>query len=125
MYSWHQKGICGITAAAAPGTSNHEGGRAVDISYYDYWYTALTNNGWTHSLPSSDPVHYDYLGVSDLAAVNLIAFQKLWNLNNPGSPISEDGIYGPMTANALYNSPCSGFALTTFPDEEETEAFLQ
>lgn len=59
LYQWYQKGICGISLAAAPGTSNHEGGRAVDTSYYDYWRPTLEANGWVHSYPSSDPVHFD------------------------------------------------------------------
>ena len=74
LYNWGAKGICGINLVAAPGTSNHEGGRAIDTDYYSYWLSPLTANGFTHSYPSSDPVHFDYLGVSDLAKENLIAF---------------------------------------------------
>ena len=75
LYNWYSKGICGITLAAKPGTSNHEGGRAIDTSSYDYWMTAMTSHGWTHSYPSSDPVHFDYSASSDLASENLKAFQ--------------------------------------------------
>lgn len=109
LYQWYTKGICGIGLAAKPGTSNHEGGRAVDTSYYDYWLSTLESHGWTHSYPSSDPVHFDYYAVSDIASQNLVAFQKLWNENNPNNQIDADGIYGSMTANALYNSPCEGW----------------
>ena len=109
LYNWYQKGICGIGLAATPGTSNHEGGRAIDTSYYDYWLTTLQNYGWTHSYPSDDPVHFDYYACSDLAQQNLVAFQKLWNANNPNAKIAEDGIYGPDTESALYNSPCNGW----------------
>jgi hypothetical protein len=109
LYNWYNKGICGIGLAATPGTSNHEGGRAIDTSYYSYWLSTLQNYGWSHSYPSSDPVHFDYTKVSDIAKQNLLAFQKLWNKNNPNSKISEDGIYGSQTANALYNSPCGGW----------------
>jgi hypothetical protein len=84
----------------------------------------LANYSWAHSYPSSDPVHFDYTGSSDLAKQNLIAFQNLWNLNNPNSKITADGVYGPATANALYNSPCGGFAKTSATMEEE-DAFLQ
>ena len=59
LYEWYLKGICGISLAASPGSSNHEGGRAVDTSYYDYWQPTLEANGWVHSYPSSDPVHFD------------------------------------------------------------------
>jgi hypothetical protein len=91
-----------------PGTSNHEGGRAIDTSYYNYWAGYLANYGWKHSYPSNDPVHFDYLAAADLARENLRAFQRLYNRHN-GNKLVEDGIYGPATANALYNSPCGGW----------------
>jgi len=109
LYNWYNKGICGIGLAASPGTSNHEGGRAVDTSYYSYWLSTLQSAGWVHSYPDSDPVHFDYTKVSDIAQKNLLAFQRIWNKHNPNSKISEDGIYGTQTANALYNSPCGGW----------------
>jgi len=112
LYNWYTKGYCGIGLAAVPGTSNHEGGRAIDTSYYSYWLTTLQAYGWSHSYPTSDPVHFDYTAATDLAKQNLVAFQKLWNLNNPTATIATDGVYGPATANALYNSPCGGFAKT-------------
>ena len=124
LYNWGAKGICGINLVATPGTSNHEGGRAIDTSNYSYWLTTLTSHSWAHSYPSSDPVHFDYTGSSDLASENLKAFQMLWNLNNPTKTIAADGVYGPATANALYNSPCGGFAKTSATLDEE-EAFLQ
>ena len=95
--------------AAVPGTSNHEGGAAIDTSYYSYWESTLEKYGWTHTYPSSDPVHFDYSNVKDLAKENLVAFQKLWNKNNPNSPIAEDGIYGKDTESAFYNTPCDGW----------------
>jgi hypothetical protein len=59
LYNWYESGICGIGLAATPGTSNHEGGRAVDTSSYSYWLSTMEAYGWTHSYPSSDPVHFD------------------------------------------------------------------
>ena len=109
LYQWYLNGICGISLAAAPGTSNHEGGRAIDTSNYNYWLNTLTNYGWAHNYPSSDPVHFDYNGASDIAQQGLIAFQKLWNQHNPNSQLVEDGIYGPATADALYHTPCNGW----------------
>lgn len=109
LYGYYQRGQCGITLAAQPGSSNHEGGRAVDTSNYNYWTGILSKYGWVHSYPSSDPVHFDYSGASDIASKNLLAFQRLWNRHNPGSQISEDGQYGPQTQNALYNAPCNGW----------------
>jgi hypothetical protein len=109
LYEWYKRGKCGITLAAAPGSSNHEGGRAIDTSYYSYWQPILANYGWSHSYPSSDPVHFDYTGASDIASKGLLAFQRLWNRYNPNSRISEDGAYGPQTENALNHAPCGGW----------------
>jgi hypothetical protein len=110
LYSWYQRNnMCGISLAASPGSSNHEGGRAIDTSYYNYWIGPLSNYGYVHSYPSSDPVHFDYQYANDIASKNLLAFQRLWNRHNPGSPISEDGLYGPQTENALYHAPCNGW----------------
>lgn len=109
LYNWYLKGICGIGLAAVPGTSNHEGGSAVDTSNYNYWLSTLKAAGWLYQYPTSDPVHFDYPGVADVRSKNLQAFQMLWNKNNPTAKIAEDGIYGSQTANALYNSPCGGW----------------
>lgn len=109
LYRYYQHGQCGITLAAQPGSSNHEGGRAIDTSNYNYWTSTLSKYGWVHSYPSSDPVHFDYTAAPDYASKNLLAFQRLWNRYNPGSKISEDGIYGPETENALYHTPCNGW----------------
>eukprot|EP01111_Echinosteliopsis_oligospora_P001671 TRINITY_DN1244_c0_g1_i1.p1 TRINITY_DN1244_c0_g1~~TRINITY_DN1244_c0_g1_i1.p1 ORF type:complete len:215 (-),score=58.66 TRINITY_DN1244_c0_g1_i1:103-747(-) len=110
LYQWYINGNeCGISLAAEPGQSNHEGGRAVDVQYYDYWYDELTAYGWTQSYPDSDPVHFDYFSATDISQQNLMAFQTLWNNNNPGNQITVDGIYGPDTANALSNTPCGGW----------------
>lgn len=109
LYNWYNKKICSIGLAAVPGTSNHEGGRAIDTSYYSYWLSTLNSYGWVHSYPDSDPVHFDYTKVSDIASKNLLAFQRLYNRHNPNNKISEDGIYGSQTSTALYNAPCDGW----------------
>lgn len=109
LYEWYLNGICGIGLAAKPGTSNHEGGRAIDTSYYSYWLSTLESFGWVHSYPSSDPVHFDYTASADIAQQNLLAFQRLYNRYNPLNTISEDGLYGPATETALYNAPCDGW----------------
>ena len=59
LYNWYNKGICSISIAAKPGTSNHEGGRAIDTSSYNYWLSTLQSYGWAHDVPN-DPVHFDY-----------------------------------------------------------------
>eukprot|EP01130_Rhizamoeba_saxonica_P002069 TRINITY_DN11877_c0_g1_i1.p1 TRINITY_DN11877_c0_g1~~TRINITY_DN11877_c0_g1_i1.p1 ORF type:complete len:226 (-),score=26.54 TRINITY_DN11877_c0_g1_i1:51-692(-) len=108
LYNWYLHGRCGIPLAAKPGTSNHEGGRAIDTSYYNYWRSTLESHGWKW-FGSRDVYHFDYHGATNLAAKNLVAFQKLWNQHNSHGKIAEDGIYGPATASALSRSPCGGW----------------
>jgi MYXO-CTERM domain-containing protein len=112
LYRWYQNGTCGISLAAVPGNSNHETGIAVDVANYSSEISNMSNHGWTHSYPSSDPVHFDYTagGTTDLRSESVLAFQKLWNLNNPNAKIAEDGDYGPMTASKIAASPATGFA---------------
>ncbi|MCA1663750.1 MAG: hypothetical protein LC659_05705, partial [Myxococcales bacterium] len=50
---------------------------------------------------------------ADLRAESVLAFQKLWNLNNPADKIAEDGAYGPMTGAKIAASPATGFAKGT------------
>lgn len=88
LYENYKRGRCGITLAAQPESSNHEGGRAVDTSYYSYWTSPLPRYGWVHSYRSSAAANID--------SKNLLAFQRLWNRYNPGNQISEDGVYGPQ-----------------------------
>src|SRR3954470_7719806 len=115
LYRWYQNGQCGISLAAVPGNSNHETGIAVDLSNYGSEIGNMSNHGWTHTYPASDPVHFDYTagGTIDLRSESVLAFQKLWNLNNPGAKIAEDGDYGPMTASKIAASPATGFAKGT------------
>jgi len=109
LYRWYQTGRCGITAAATPGRSNHQSGRALDVQNYSSRITAMRNQGWSHSVPG-DPVHFDYLGSPDIRGKDVLAFQRLWNRNNPGDRIGEDGAYGPQTEARLKSAPATGFA---------------
>jgi hypothetical protein len=85
----------------------------------------MSNNGWT-KLGDWDPMHYDYNGTPpllgprslvgavsslvfdgggrtggvDVRTLSVLAFQKLWNLNN-ANKLKEDGAYGPATEAAL------------------------
>ena len=115
LYRWYENGQCGISLAAVPGNSNHETGIAVDLGNYASVIGLMSSHGWTHSYPSSDPVHFDYTagGTIDLRSESVLAFQKLWNLNNPGAKIAEDGAYGPITASKIAASPATGFAKGT------------
>jgi len=110
LYRWFQMGRCGITAAADPGTSNHESGRALDVSNYSTWITALEANGWAHDVPG-DPVHFDHLSSPDIRGADVLAFQRLWNRNAPDDQIAEDGQYGPMTEERIKRAPAEGFGI--------------
>ena len=48
---------------------------------------------------------------TDLSSENLKAFQRLWNRNSGDDELvlQEDGLYGPMTAEALNRAPCDGW----------------
>jgi MYXO-CTERM domain-containing protein len=107
---WFEQGRCGITAAAQPGSSNHEGGRAIDVDNYGAWISILGAHGWAHSVPG-DPVHFDHTASPDIRGADVLAFQRLWNRNNPGDIIAEDGDYGPQTAARISASPAEGFPI--------------
>ena len=109
LRAWYERGRCGITAAATPGRSNHESGRALDIGNYGDWRGALSNHGWQQTVPG-DPVHFDHLASPDLLGYDVLAFQRLWNRNHPDDLIDEDGLYGPQTGDRLARAPAEGFA---------------
>lgn len=111
LRKWYEAGKCGITAAAKVGGSNHESGLAIDTSDYNAWRPALESEGFKW-FGSSDLVHFDYkgAGVKALGAVEVKAFQLLWNENNPDDKIGTDGAYGPQTESRLAKSPAEGFA---------------
>ncbi|GAB4235076.1 MAG: hypothetical protein Kow00121_62730 [Elainellaceae cyanobacterium] len=110
--------LCGIPAAARPGLSNHEGGLALDIEDPDGWQPFMQRHSWIR-LGAFDPLHYDYRFLaavrSDIGTIGIRAFQRLWNQYNPNDPIPEDGVFGPVTATRLDNSPADGFGTTVFP----------
>ncbi len=108
LYRWFQLGRCGITAAAVPGRSNHESGRAVDVSPYAPWVSLLADHAWDQTVPG-DPVHFDHLQSPDLRGTDVLAFQRLWNRNHPEDPIAVDGQWGPETEARLVVSPDDGF----------------
>ncbi len=107
---WFELGRCGITAAAQPGSSNHESGRALDLQNYNEWISLFAARGWSHSVPG-DPVHFDHTGSPDIRGTDVLAFQRLWNRNAPNDKIAEDGSYGPMTASRLARAPAEGFGI--------------
>jgi hypothetical protein len=108
IVEWFNRGRCGITAAAAPGRSNHESGRAVDVANFSARVTAMANHGWAHDVPG-DPVHFDHLSSADIRGKDVLAFQRLWNRNHASDKIAADGIYGPQTEARIRQSPATGF----------------
>jgi D-alanyl-D-alanine dipeptidase len=106
LRQWYLQGRCGIAAAALPGRSNHESGRALDISGYSL--SAMTSNDYAHSVPGDDP-HFDHVDSLDLRGQDVKAFQRLWNRNHPEDQITEDGVYGAMTEQRLRAAPATGF----------------
>lgn len=111
LYRWYQQGRCNIGLAARPGRSNHNGALAIDTPDYTAWKSRFQANGWQW-LGSNDPVHFNYTaGGTDIRELSVLAFQKLWNTNNPNDVLVEDGIYGSNTESRLKQSPSNGFAI--------------
>lgn len=111
VFYWYTHGKkCGVVLAASPGTSPHERGIAIDIENHGDWIPVLKKHNWIWR-GAADPPHFNYHGGSDpdFGHEGIRAFQKLWNLNNPGDKISEDGSYGPNTEKRLEASPIEGF----------------
>lgn len=121
LYRWYQQGRCGISAAAHVGNSNHESGRAVDLSNWSSLVGAMSAKGWAHDVPG-DSVHFDHLASPDIRGQDVLAFQTLWNRNHPDDHIAEDGDYGPQTEARLKRSPATGFAVGATCVEHATAA---
>jgi N-acetylmuramoyl-L-alanine amidase len=107
---WADQGRCNIAVAATPGRSNHESGRALDVSNYGEVESAMNAHGWSRNVPN-DPVHYEYLAGADLRGRDVAAFQALWNANHPGDQLVVDGEWGAATEERLRASPAEGFAV--------------
>ncbi len=105
---------------APPGASNHQTGLAIDIEDARGWESYLMQYGW-EPLPG-DPPHFDYIGdgTIDLRSNSILAFQQLWNQNNPDAQIGEDGGFGSQTEDALNRSPAQGFAKAPWDDNPRT-----
>lgn len=111
VWRWSATKRCGVPLATPPGESNHEIGIALDIAEAATWRGPLEaqNFKW---LGASDRVHFDYKGKTSTGrtATDVLAFQKLWNKNNPKDKIAEDGRYSPATEQRLKQAPADGFA---------------
>lgn len=114
---WYVENCDPTFNAAVPGTSNHQGGRAVDVVAYNFWWNALLEVGFEHPIPTDEP-HFELTGdaqfvaeSTELQSMSVLAFERLWNRNHPETPIAEDGIYDEATKNALGQAPVEGFAV--------------
>ena len=110
LYKWFEMGLCGITLAYKPGESSHESGLAIDIKEYQKWIEILKKFDWEWMGPT-DVVHFTYIGekTESLNGVNILAFQKLWNLNNPEDLIAESGVFDEKTEEKVMKTPIDGF----------------
>ncbi len=112
VWRWSATRRCGVPLATPPGQSNHELGFALDIAEASAWRTALEaqNFKW---LGASDRVHFDYVAPagSGASAMDVLAFQTLWNRNHPTDKLKEDGRYSPAVEKRLKLAPPDGFAL--------------
>ncbi len=108
---WGAGKRCGVQLATRPGQSNHEIGAAVDIAEPNQWKAALEAQQFRW-LGASDRVHFDYKGAGSpsKSAMDVLAFQMLWNRNNPKDPIAADGRYSAATEQRLKKAPPAGFA---------------
>jgi N-acetylmuramoyl-L-alanine amidase len=112
VYYWFRHGRCGITLAAQPSASPHERGIAIDIERNAQWREVLRAHNWKWRGPV-DAGHFTYIGGGvnpNMRKETIKAFQRLWNRNNPGDQIQEDGRYGETeTAPRLLRSPIAGW----------------
>jgi hypothetical protein len=138
----------GGNSVAAPGDSNHADGSAIDLqptagclkaaangatSYevlklvHPAWGPLLEENGFiwygdeAGKTVCGDTPHFDDDSAQsqDLRAESVMAFQRLWNNNNPCAAIAENGVFDPDTEMALAGSPAVGW------DANPTEAPIQ
>ena len=112
VWRWASSRRCGVQMATAPGDSNHETGRALDIANVAEWRPALEAEDF-HWLGASDNVHFDYKSsrASPQGAPDVLAFQRLWNRNHPEDRIGESGRYDSNTEQRLKKSPPAGFSV--------------
>lgn len=115
---WRTENCDSNFMAAIPGRSNHQGGRAIDVQSHGYWADTLIAHGFNRPYYPRDRPHFELVGDAQYRAeseqlkqLSILAFQVLWNKNNPHDLIDEDGLYGPATKSRLGNSPVEGFPI--------------
>lgn len=91
---------------AAPGTSPHEAGNAIDTDDISWMLANGGAHGWSRPLPGSDPVHFVYNPNNDQHRDSGAGFsQGVQNEQNwlnvaRGAGLVADGIRGPKTVEA-------------------------
>ncbi|MFZ5897003.1 MAG: M15 family metallopeptidase [Myxococcota bacterium] len=114
VWRWSASKRCGVQLATPPGESNHETGLALDIAEQAEWRALLEAHDF-HWLGAIDRVHFDYKGntssPASQRATDVLAFQQLWNRNNPNDLIAETGRYNSETEQRLKKAPADGFAI--------------
>lgn len=108
LRSHYENSCCGITAAAQPGSSNHNNASAIDIEDSWGWKEILESNGW-RKLGNWDDMHFDFLRCEDILSISVLAFQQLWNQCRPKDKLDEDGSIGEATLSRLKFAPAEGF----------------
>jgi len=118
LYKWYTMGACGIPVAAKPGSSNHNGGLAVDVADPYSWVSAMSSASFRH-LGAGDPPHFDYkgAGATDVRSLSVRAFQTLWNRHNPNDRLPTDGVYSSAVESRLLRAPANGFSGNAAPSQ--------
>ena len=118
---WYNENCDAGFDAAIPGRSNHQGGRAIDVRHWSYWWDILLDHGFEHPIPTDNP-HFELRSTAayraeseELKRLSITAFQRLWNRNNPDDLVAEDGVYGAATKTRLGWSPVEGFPIGACP----------
>jgi hypothetical protein len=101
----------GCPGATVPGGSNHESGKAINVSNWPDRQGALRAAGFSQPL-GTNQAYFEVPG-EDLRKLSVKAFQNLWNLNNPTDQIGADGVAGPATLQRIAKAPVAGFANST------------
>jgi N-acetylmuramoyl-L-alanine amidase len=99
---------------ASVGRSDHGSGKSIDLTNWQELTDFLPKRGFSQTYGNRDAVHWDYSDVPDNRSETVIAFQRLWNRNNPGK-LDEDGIVGSGVLFALSNTPVNGFIDSSCP----------
>lgn len=101
-----------VNVVAPVGTSPHEKGIAIDIDgdQVEDWQPTLEEFNWKPV--ANDWGHFTYHGAgidTSIVTEGILAFQRLWNINNPNDLLVEDGTWGPNTKRRLKKSPADGW----------------